>query len=106
MENLLKETLEDLQRYGKTPTDVRWVGSRDGKHVSTWETFAALADREYYNGFGGVEVCQDLVIVGDDWWLARAEYDGSEWWAFRTLPTQQPDPKPVTVIFDDYDGVS
>lgn len=26
------------------------------------------------------------MIVGDDWWMERHEYDGSEWWEFKELP--------------------
>ena len=28
------------------------------------------------------------VAVGDNWWLERAEYDGSEWWEFKTIPKE------------------
>jgi len=27
-----------------------------------------------------------LTVAGDDWWLERHGYDGSEWWEFKTLP--------------------
>lgn len=27
------------------------------------------------------------MVVGDDWWLERHEYDGSEWWEFKRLPS-------------------
>ena len=38
------------------------------------------------SGYGSAEIREDLVIVGKDWWLERDEYDGSEWWAFHTMP--------------------
>jgi len=95
-ENLLRETLAFLAAYGKSPADVRWVGREDEE--GSWEAFAALADREYDPGFGGAEVLQDLVVVGDDWWLEREEYDGSEWWEFKRKPTK-PGGGPLTDLF-------
>lgn len=29
------------------------------------------------------------MLVGDGWWIERAEYDGSEWWEFKTIPTEK-----------------
>lgn len=82
--NLLVETMEDLQANGKSPDDVLWCGSRD-IHMD-WTTFAANADVDYDSGHGAAEVAQDLLIVGDNWWFERGEYDGSEWWEFKTAP--------------------
>lgn len=90
MKNLLSETLSVMNSYGKTPLDVEWVGSYScwdkPEYWTTWEVFAAHADVEYDDGFGGNEVDLGLVVVGADWWLERHEYDGSEWWGFKTLP--------------------
>lgn len=111
MANLLKETLEVLKCNGKSPADVRWVGKREpdylaalGKRVEklplgTWAEFEKFADFEYYDGYGGAEIAMDLKIVGDDRWLERGEYDGSEWWEFKTLP-QKPK-KPMQLRADD-----
>lgn len=82
--NLLKETIEKLYSHDKTPQDVLYVVSRDCK--ATWEDFVELADFEYDAGYGGAEISPELYIVGDNWWLERHEYDGSEWWEFKTLP--------------------
>ena len=41
------------------------------------------AKYEYSNSFGCVWVPFSLKIVGEDWWLERNEYDGSEWWEFK-----------------------
>jgi len=43
---------------------------------------------EYDSGYGATKVAKDLVIVGEDWWLERCEYNGSEWWEFKTLPVK------------------
>lgn len=92
--NLLAETLGVLKRSGKAPADVRWVGvNTGGWNKSTpvscpWNEFAQHADITYDNGYGGAEIAGSLKIVGDDWWLERGEYDGSEWWEFKSLPIQ------------------
>jgi len=84
--NLLKETIEALSRHEKTPEDVLWVGNFE--EWETWENFANSANFEYDSESEIVEIDTTLKIVGDDWWLEREEYEGSEWWEFKTLPTQ------------------
>ncbi len=86
--NLVEETLECLSENGKTPADVLWVGI-DGEFECTWEEFATKWSHFIYNnGYGRIEIDPCLVVVGEDWWLERAEYDGSEWWEFKTPPTK------------------
>lgn len=84
--NLLSETVELIKAYGKHETDVQWVGN-DAVWF-TWDEFAAVADVVYDAGFGGQEIETSLLVVGSDWWLERHEYDGSEWWEFKVLPTK------------------
>ncbi len=96
--NFLTETIGTLTSQNLGPNDVRWVGTRNGLFVVTWEEFAKFADVEYDDGFGGEEIPLELVVVGDDWWLERHEYDGSEWWEFKTKPTVSSDPKPFTLL--------
>lgn len=94
--NLLAQTLEILTQNGKTPADVQWVQADVGSYSKqnlisfSWAEFAALADFNYDDGFGGAEVKTSLKVVGADWWLERGEYDGSEWWEFKTLPARAP----------------
>lgn len=83
--NLLQETIENLASNNKTPKDVLCVVRRDCK--ATWKDFAELADFEYDAGYGCAEIDSKLYVVGKDWWLERHEYDGSEWWEFKTIPT-------------------
>lgn len=85
MVNLLVETKDIMNSHGKTPSDVRWVGEKDG--WCTWDEYADQADRDYDDGYGGEEVSR-IIIVGDDWWLERHEYDGSEWWEYKKLPVK------------------
>ncbi len=88
--NLLQETLEDLTSNSRSVDEVFWVGT--DKLVSTWAQFAELAkDINYDAGYGGAEINDNLVVVGFDWWLERHEYDGAEWWEFKTLPTSDAD---------------
>ena len=84
MSNLLTETLEILNENGKTVDDIKWIGTYTAE-ISI-RTFLEYADQEYDNGYGTPEVNMSLVVVGDDWWLERGEYDGSEWWEFKTKP--------------------
>jgi hypothetical protein len=91
MENLLQQTLEILANNGKTPANVLWVGG--GEYAGTWNDFAAVADVEYDDGFGSPKVATDLFVVGADWWLERHNYDGSEWWEFKTKPQRPANPK-------------
>lgn len=86
MQNLLEETKIILAENGKTINDIVWIGCKDFEIPIA--SFLVLSDEEYDNGYGGNEVPLDLIIVGKDWWLERGEYDGAEWWEFKTLPKQ------------------
>jgi len=99
--NLLEETIEILKKNGKSPEDVRWVGSKDGRFAISWDEFSKIADTVYDVGYGSAQVAEDLVVVGYDWWLERAEYDGAEWWEFKQLPTKRQDAKPFKVVIGD-----
>ena len=89
--NLLKETLAVMELHGKTPDDVLWCG--DGHdYTFDWKTFEENArEVDYNNGYGSQDIATDLMIVGTDWWLERSEYDGSESWAFKTMPVREED---------------
>lgn len=100
MANLKDETLKELQDHGKTWADVRWVGHSGGAVKFNLDYFLEVANKEYDDGYGGAEVCESLVVVGDDWWLERHEYDGSEWWEFKTLPILKDDAKFAKDPFD------
>ena len=93
MQNLLKETIECLNENGRQTSEVLWVGRgfngyANDTYKSTWDDFCCKANFNYDDGFGGNEIPMDLVVVGKDFWLERHEYDGSEWWEFKTLPTE------------------
>lgn len=94
MSNLLNETIRIMKENNKAPEDVnfircKWYNWRqhcEYEHYMTWEDFLSQANREYDDGYGETEVKDDLQIVGKNWWLERHEYDGSEWWEFKSLP--------------------
>ena len=106
-ESLLEETLRVLKDREVRPEDVEYVLT--SKAWMTWEEFANAAKKVYYdNGYGSQEIEPSLKVVGDGWWLERAEYDGAEWWKFCTLPArsaQRHDPNVSLVYkwFDDED---
>lgn len=100
MVNLLKETIGVLNENGKNPANVLWVGDTT-LHFS-WKDFEKMADREYDGGFGGAEVLRKLLIVGDDWWLERHEYDGSEWWEYKSLPVKPSKEFVMPSVFKNY----
>ncbi len=85
--NLLEETLEKLIDNNRSASDVEWCGCRE--FWFNWNHFVELAkDLDYHDGFGGNEIAMDLLVVGKDFWLERHEYDGSEWWEFKSMPDQ------------------
>ena len=53
------------------------------------ENFARSAYFEYDYRGEVVEIKTNLKILDDNQWLEREEYDGEEWWEFKTLPTRQ-----------------
>ena len=82
--NLLKETKEILDRHQKSPADVVCIS--DGTYTTYWKNFEEIADFEYDNDYGGVEILERLIVVGIGFWLERHEYDGSEWWEYKSMP--------------------
>ena len=81
--DFLKETLDVLSKNGKSPSDVLYVRSLDNQ-CSFNEFRKKIKNFKYNNGFGSEEINVHLVIVGTNWWMERALYDGSEWWEFDT----------------------
>ena len=92
--NLLQETTKKLMAYHKTWNDVLWIGGSE--FTISIEDFKRLANREYDNGFGCVEINDNLVLVGDTFWLERHTYDGSEWWEYKEIPKYK-DENEVTI---------
>lgn len=87
MTNLWTETVDFLEKYDKTLDDVLYIQGDDFE--ITKKNFETVAkDTEYDSGYGAQHVAKDLVLVGEDWWIERYEYDGSEWWEYKSIPTE------------------
>lgn len=101
--NLLDQTIKILRDNGKTPEDVQYINCNEKS--CSWKKFSTLANFYYHKGYGKQEVNESLKVVGKDWWLERYEYDGSEWWEFKTLPIRYNKSKLVTRqdLIDDRD---
>lgn len=103
--NLLKETEETLKKNGKSLSDIEWVGCP--MFQIDIGQFLNLADVDYDAGFGAPEVATDLLVVGKDFWLERHEYDGCEWWKFKTCPAKPNDVRNVhTLVGGAWDSLS
>ena len=85
--NLWEETIEVLKSYSLTWDDVEAVILDYSNITIPKENFEEVARKTNYDkGYGAVEIRSDLKIIGWNWWLERAEYDGSEWWELKTKP--------------------
>lgn len=103
MANLKKEVLCILEQNGKTIDDIIWIGCEQFR--MDVKTFWNLADTEYDDGYGAPEVATDLLIVGKDFWLERADYDGSEWFEFKVMPKMPGRIEPITALtVDQHNG--
>ena len=95
MTNLWEETIEFLKENDKTFEDVLFIQGEDFK--VTKENFETVAKKtDYDSGYGAQHVATDLVLVGEDWWIERYEYDGAEWWEFKSIPVRSKYMKNVT----------
>ena len=81
-----EETRDALNRKGYTINDIEWIGSR--KVEIPIDEFFEVADRTTYDsGYGTQEMPSDLLIVmKDQSYFERREYDGAEWWEYVTVP--------------------
>lgn len=98
MRNLLEETLKCLKENGLELHDVRWIGCE--KFQMPISEFIEKADTEYDSGYGSQEVATDLLVVGDYFWLERHEYDGCEWWEYKTMPKKPKEMRTNVKIID------
>ena len=87
MINFLQETKDELKEHNKTFDDVIFVADYFQKLRISPEEFIRRAENIIYNdGYGLEEINTALVVVGKDFWLERHEYDGSEWWEYKSIP--------------------
>lgn len=66
----------------KSPT----FNLRKGYTFDDEQSFLRSLDFVYDSGWGGQELF-GIVWLDDGTWLERGEYDGSEWWVCRKVPS-------------------
>lgn len=86
MNNLLEQTKNILECNGKTLQDIEWIGCKS--FTISFDDFLRMADVEVDEDSYIEQVFLDLLICGDNWWLERQTYDGTEWWEYKTIPTK------------------
>ena len=100
--NFLNETIEILKTEGKEEKDVLWVGyaehEEDKGFSFSWDKFKELTKNFKYDSGYGSQYIDGIVVVGNNWWLERHEYDGSEWWEFKTIPLKPKENKSVKLV--------
>ena len=101
MANLLKETKEILEQHDKTFDDIIFVGDKSDHTKMTVKEFLERANVEYDDGYGLEEINTALIVVGKDFWLERHEYDGSEWWEYKSMPNVNDFVDGAVYIFDE-----
>lgn len=99
--NLLNETRDILVSNNKTFDDVIFIGDRATHTKMTVKEFLEHANVEYDDGYGLEEINTKLILVGKDFWLERHEYDGSEWWEYKSMPNVNDFVDGVVYIFDE-----
>lgn len=56
-----------------------------GYSEEDYTNFLKKLDFEYNNGYGGQKLF-GVIWLEDNTWFERGEYDGSEWWNYKSLP--------------------
>lgn len=89
MTNLFEETIEVLGSHNKTIADIEYIGSSETK-INTNNALELMKKTDYYSGYGGQEIAQNLMIKGNGFIMTRGEYDGSEWWDYMQTDASLP----------------
>ena len=76
-------------KYEKWGNPIKEFLLQSGYSENDLITFLNDLDFEYDDGYGPQEI-EGTVWLKDGTWLERGEYDGSEWWEHRYLPTIPP----------------
>lgn len=85
MINLRTETIDFLKHHNKTEQDVKYVIIHNIR--CSFEYFLDLVkNMNYDNGYGIPYIREGIYCIGEDWWISRYEYDGSEYWKFNQKP--------------------
>jgi len=86
--NAKQELLEELKNYKKTIDNI--VAIKITYEISYKKNIEINKieelDFDYDNGYGGQEL-YGYVLLDDQDWLERHEYDGAEWWEYKKYPS-------------------
>jgi hypothetical protein len=91
--NFGKETLDKMNKWKKTPEDVKYVVygkyGTSGEVKVTFSAFIDVANQIEYDGGYGLEYINTFIniLFNDGSWMERREYDGSEWWEYHCTPS-------------------
>jgi len=102
MTNALQELLEKIDKHNLSIKDILWIKialyddmehitsslaiNNNNKEISTKLT-NTLSSFNYDSGYAAIGIQEDSIIMfKDNTWLERNEYDGSEWWEFKSIP--------------------
>ena len=90
------ETIKILEYNGKKLEDLKFgILSNNNQYLNKTEDdtgyftisdFIANSNFVYDDGYGGNEINMSIKLIGKDFWLERHEYDGSEWWEYKSMP--------------------
>jgi len=97
--NCAQAALEEMNKFGKGPNDVLWVGQarimpdnpESPRALGTWEEFV---NSHYGKSSEEVSGCWDetLIVKGNGWWLEliATEYDRKyyKYWEYRVEPVK------------------
>ena len=78
----------NLDFDGNDDNDVRTEASAQGVNKEALMSFFnTLPERavNYFDGYGSQE-WDGWISFTDGSWIERSEYDGSEWWAYKSCP--------------------
>lgn len=95
MTNLYDETVAILESNDKTIDDIEYIGTSETK-INTHKALELMKKTNYDGGFGGQEIAENLMIIGNGFVMTRGEYDGSEWWDY--MQTDPSLPKAETEV--------
>lgn len=88
MKNALEELKEVLEKNNKTTDNIIAIRvileSPKNDDIAIY-TLEDLKDVNYDDGFGSQNL-YGIILLDDNDWLERVEYDGSEWWECRRNP--------------------
>lgn len=89
--NLYRELKRTLETYNLSTADIvaviMWnTALKDNVLIPVGEFLDTARKVDYDAGYGSIEIDPSLKVIGEDWWLTREEYDGSEWFEFHTMP--------------------